>query len=414
MYSVKYAVVLGKTLGSTWTTQDVSTGFLYDLFLENKQVYLVVEHPSTQKELYVDMEPLRTTYYQFNGTVQQWLFSIENMALPFVDKLPDLNRKYVAYENACQVGYDINLGHVDLNYEYTMPKSFMTDLKITRERFPTDLRNLSKRALVTVNGFIHNVVSDEQKAIVINGAVSSRIAKETNVGIISFMEVGELTKIPLKDGNISPFETNGSLSEKIRITLDEDPGNKMAFMVLGGYIVMPEEGVFFRTGDRTWSLDINKLHYVERILESKRSIDIGSLGLTKPSHAPKSVSLEELYSDEVIKNYLKLSQSFMVVVDSDNLFTKFKYVQRASFPGQFLMGEEPKDVLIGPYGKILETWKIREGNRWSLSCIDTFHRDYVYTERERGRSGYASEALDCTRRYDHAQAQFIEISSVKG
>ena len=413
MYQFKNALTLGKTIGAQWEYRDLSDVFIYSAYQEFKKIYLILTHVSVDHDLYVDMEDVRQDAYSFNGSITQWIGGLEGKSVPFTDSLPDSNIRYVPYANAIQSGYDVQLANAGLHYPDGVNARNFGDLKLTRTQFKTDMELINNYCLMTVNGYFHNHVGNQSEVVIEQGGKSGFKAQDTQVGILSFLDVGKLNKIKIDPLKIFPSDEGGTLYERLRFDIDIAPITKPFFLILGGYLVFPKNNVFFQSGNNSYTLSVKDLHYEERIMESEKFLDLSSMGFIRPNIAPSGYDLENLRSDAVIKKYLTMSQSFFVTVDAPMLAINKHVIQRAAFPGQFLHHEDPVFPIQGANGRFLDYWKIQEGEMWSLNCTDTFSRNFVYPEGTRDRAKYALGALDTTRRYDHTQAYMLELSTYK-
>ena len=59
-----------------------------------------------------------------------------------------------------------------------------------------------------------------------------------------------------------------------------------------------------------------------------------------------------------------MSQSFIVIIDTDFLSLQTIHIRNNSFPGMFTSAHEPVYPLVTGYGKVSEYWKVYEG--WIL------------------------------------------------
>lgn len=398
-------------MGAQWETPDLSHVFLVSALLEYKKFYLTLSHPSIVGPLYVDMIAIRGEVTGFNGTVSQWLSSLGNFSLPVIPSLPDQRIRYAKFANATQAGYNIELATAGLYYHPNYPSISKTDLRLTRQQFGSNHKLLETHCLLTVNGFIHDSAANSEEAFILDGATTGRMGNDNHVGIYSFLDIGKLTKVKLDPLRIVPMEANSTLMEKIRFSADVDLEGKSFFLVLGGYLVTPQVNVFFQTGPQTFSLDLNQLPYIERLLESHTLLNLTSLGLIPPNHSPSGFDNSQLKSDATIRKYMTLSQSFLVVVDVENLVVDRKVIQRASFPGQFICWDDPVYPVIGGHGKFFEFWKQEEQGKWTVNTRDTYYRRFIYSEGPGVQANYITAALDTTRMYDHSQAYLLEISA---
>ena len=413
MYQFQSGICRGHTIGAQWQPLVSADVFCYDLLSEFRDIYLTLTHPAQQGNIYVNLEPLRAELFAYPGTLATFLESIGDRSLPHVDSLPNADLRYVRFGDAVQSGYTLNLGYAGINYPAGLQTAAFPDVQITRIQFATDMTLLDTHCLLTVNGLIHDTTADAKKAFVLDGAVSARLQNKYHVGIVSFLDVGRLTRVRLNPDNIQPFEPGGQMKEKIRFTVSNDLSGKSVFLVLGGFLVFLKEGTFYMNGEKQFVLDLNQLPYIERLLDSQFRINLASLQLPPVDGSPNLISLEAAWSDDVIRRYMTLSQSFLVIVDTPYLAIERFPVQRAAFPGQFITYQDPVNPLMGGYGMLFDYWKINEQKRWSVNVHDNFYRQYVHTEASKHLTKNASDAQDSSRRYDHSQAWFLEISSSK-
>lgn len=414
MYTLVRSLCLGNSIGAQWETPNLSAAFLTSVYKAYKKIYLTLSHPSVTELLHVDMNVLRGDISGFTGTVSQWLTSIGSRTLPMIDSLPDGRMRYAKFANAVQAGYLLDQAVAGMNYDANYPLLSKTDIRMRRPQYGTQMKLLETHCLVTVNGFIHDTVATDTEAFVLGGATTGRMGNDNHVGIYSFVDIGKLTKVKLNPLKIVPMENGTTLMEKIRFSVDEDLTGKSFFLVLGGYLVMPKANVFFQTAAKSFSLNLNMLPYIERLLESYTLLNLTSMGMIPPNHAPGGFDLSQMRSDEKIRKYMTLPQSFLVIVDTEQLHSEQRVIQRAAFPGQFICREDPVYPVIGGHGKFFEFWKQEEQGKWVVNTRDTYYRRYIYSEGPRNDANFTSSALDTTRSYDHSQAFLLEISAIKG
>lgn len=413
MYQFQSGICRGHTIGAQWQALESADVFCYDLLSEFKDIYLTLTHPSQEGVIYVSLETLRSELFAYPGTLRTFLASISDRSLPHVDALPNANLRYVRFGDAVQSGYALNLGYAGIHYPEGLQAAAYPDVKITRTQMATDMNLIDSHCLVTVNGLIHDTTADAKQAFALNGAVSARLQNKYHVGIVSFLDIGKLKRVKLDPLRILPFEAGGTMKEKISFTIDDDLTGKSVFLVLGGYLVFLKVGSFYMNGEKKFVLDLNQLPYIERLLDSQNRISLAPLGLASINDKPNHISLDDVWSDTVIRKYMTLSQSFLVIVDTPYLAIERFPVQRAAFPGQFIVYQDPVNPLMGGHGILFDYWKINEQGRWSVNVHDNFYKQFVHTEASQHLVKYASDAQDSSRHYEHSQAWFLEISSSK-
>jgi hypothetical protein len=381
MYAFVKAVALSRSSGAQWTELDLSGQVVYNIFSLYTKIYLELSNPALEDNVYVDMDSLRTEFSGYQGTLNVLLVELGNRTLPTVEQLPSTLVKYVRYSDARMAEYKIDLAIAGMTTPTGYPRSELKDLKLTREKYSTDMELLHKYCLMSVNGFVHWDDATTDAAYIIDGGTSCLHSNCNVAGIVSFLDVGELTKLKIPEESIIPTEVGGTLKNKINFTLDADFTNKSVILILGGYLVLPFDNVFWMSGDKTFTLDLNKLPYIERLFESNQYLDLSPLGLTESSLGERVYDVDELWSDQTIKNYMTLSQSFMVIVDIPQLLSNKIFLRDSNSPGEFTAYQEPRFPLIVNYGKIAEYWKTKEDGYWSVRVQDSYLRNYVVSQQ---------------------------------
>ena len=412
MYQLQASLCLGRTIGAQWQTPDLQDVFMYSVLTEFKNIFLTVTHPAAADPLYVDLNELRVEVSSFPGTVSEWLVAVSGRTLPTVDSLPNGQIRYAKYANAIQANYRFSFALAGFNYPDSASSASFPDLKMTRPVISTPMRKMDTHCLVTVNGYIHETTSNDTETFIMNGGTSARMTADTHVGIWSFLDIAALTKVRINPSRIYPFEPNGTMYEKLRFTIDEDLTGKSVILVLGGYASFPNKSFFYQVGEKSFAVDLKLMDYENRVIHSRNQIDLSSLELNEIDNAPHHIDLAQLRSDDVIKKYFDISQSFLVIVDTPQLFINKIPLIRAAFPGQYLYHENPVYPLEGTFGKIFEYWKRQEGVKWSLGTRDAYYKKFMFQEGPMKAPFHASDALDATHPFDHVYGRLIEVSGV--
>ena len=410
MYQLKGSLCLGRTIGAQWQSPDLENIFMYSVLSEFKNIFLVVTHPAADGDIYVDLNELRTEVSGYAFSVGRWLVDIGDRALPTVESLPNGELRYAKYGNARQANYHLSFALAGLNYQSEVSNASFPDIKITRPSVSTPMRTMDTHCLVSVNGFVHTTLSNDTETFIINGGITSRRVGESHVGSWSFLDIGKLDKVRIRAENIQPLEINTSLYQKLRFTVDCNLTNKSVMLVLGGYVNFVHPESFYQIGEKTFAVDLKRMQYEDRVMHSRNQIDLTYLELSEIDGSPNHVDKEQLRSDTVIRKYFDLSQSFLVVVDTPQLFVNRIPVIRAAFPGQYLYHENPVYPLQGTFGKFFEYWKRNEGDKWSLGTRDAYYKKFMFHEGAMKEPFHVSDALDPTYPFDHVYGRLLEVS----
>lgn len=412
MYTFVTSTCLSRSIGAQWKEYpNLDQMLVYLIFETFTKAYLTLTNPNIQGEVYVDMDVLRAEYSSYNNTLEQLLIDLGDTALPTVPELPSTQIKYAKYSDAIRAGYNVQLTVAGLNLPDNFPAGDKHDLVVTRPGYDTSMSLLDSHCLVSVNGYYHWTETDGEKAFVMKGADTMRKSNLNHMGLWSFMDVGELTKVKIDPDDIVPAEPNQALKDKILFTVPNDLDGKSFLLILGGYIVLPQEDVFWRNGENSFLLDINKIPYPERIFESSLYLDLSPLGLTHPVNNPENgYFINEIYSDAVIKKYMTLSQSFLVIVDIAYMTSAKIGIDHADLPGMFTAYQDPTYPLIVNYGKVAEYWKTFESGYWSVSVQDSYMRNFVISEKPITQQQEVSDNLLAGNPFYHSRGFLLQLA----
>lgn len=409
MYNFVGSVCLSRSIGSQWHDVDLSNILVFDIYATYSKVFLVLYNDVLVSDVYVDLDTLKAEFSSYNDTLANLLVFLANRTLPTVSSLPSTTIKVAKYSDAIRSNYKVNITKIGVVTPDNYPDSEKHDLEITRPNYATDLQLIHDHCLVSVNGYYHMTDADGVKAYVYKGGDTMRKSRSNHLGILSFLDMGVLTKIPIAPANITGQTLDSPLKDKIYFSVDENLDNKSYILVLGGYLVFPSENIFWRNGDNSFALDLNNLPYLERIYESRLYMDMSGLELTEQIINPDVINAPEAWSDRVIKNYLTLSQSYLVLVDTPNLLTNKINLRHSSLPGMFTAYQEPVYPLVVSHGKVAEYWKVLEDGHWAVNVQDSFLRNYVLSQQPGSILENINSNLEPNRPFFHSRGYLLEI-----
>ena len=413
MYTYERALALSRSIGSQWTQVDLHDQLVFDIFQNYTKVYLVLRNDALVDPVFVDMDVLRPLYGSYADTLDNLLITLGSSTLPTVVTLPNSEVKYAKYSDAVRVGYKIKPTIAGFTIPEGYPSSSLVDLEITRPDYTTSMDLIQDYCLVSVNGYYHWTGATSKAAYVFDGAITMRHSAINHLGILSFLDVGKLTKIRLDPSLITPVTVGTTLRDKINISIEENLDNKSYILILGGYMILPQEGVFWRSGEKGFTLDINRIQYKERLLESMKYMDLSKLELTKNTLGDNVYSLDEMLADDTIKNYMTLSQSFLVLVDTPNLVCNKIHIRHSSLPGMFTSYQDPVYPLIVNYGKVAEYWKTYEDGHWSVSVQDSYLRNYVVSQQATKTGQTITDNLLSSNPFYHSRGFLLELAGYR-
>ena len=413
MYNLVNSIAISRTIGSQWHEVDLSNASVYDVYSVYSKVYLILQNDALPNEVYVDLDSLRYEFSSYSGTMSELLIELGNRTLVTVDSIPSDTIKVAKYSDAIRSQYKIDVTKIGVVIPENYPESELHDLVITRPKYDTDLSLVHSHCLVSVNGYYHMTDTDGSKAYVNKGADTMRKSGSNHLGMLSFLDIGELTKVKLNPDNILGQTDTSPLSEKIIFSVEEELDDKSYILVLGGYLVFPSDNIFWRNGTHSFTLDLNKLPYLERLYESNNYLDLTDLELTEQTINPDAINIEEVWSDRVIKNYMTLSQSYLVIIDTPNILTNKIHLRHCSMPGMFTAYQDPVYPLMVGHGKVAEYWKVAEDGFWSVTVQDSFYRNYIISNQNSAILENVNNNLVPNKPFYHSRGYLLEISSYR-
>lgn len=414
MYVYQDSAVLGRTTGAMWEHVDISTTMLRQVFAKYAQVYIEVFNNYTQTKMVVPMDYYRPTLSADSRTIKEWLTANANVPLQTVKEFPDANMTQARYANAILHGYKIELARAGYAYPENMPVTELYDLQLTRPQFTTNLELIKTHCLTTVNGFFHRSDYASGKAYVLDGGKTAMKNRCSHTGILSFLNIGKVETIRIKEENIRPLTEGAPLSEGILIKCPVDITNKSVIMVIGGYMVHLQENVLFKNNDDSWVLNLMNLPYLERIQESEYSLDLSSMNIEHlDTNKDNAIVLASITSDAAIKAYLTLSQSFFAIVDTPALYFNKINVRVSNIPGLITAYDEPNYPVFMGYGKMVEYSKIKESDDWALRIADDWYVQFAWQTAPTRGMPVVTNCYKTWQPYHRSQAHFLEIIGKK-
>lgn len=408
-YQLVAAKARSKGLDAVWSDTDITQMTIGQLFLTFHNVWLTLSHTALEDDVYLSLDTVRndvaSRYHHL--TVPQWLVFLEDASLPTVMHLPEFKLRKVRYIDAWRAGYDIKAIDRTRHDDAQIPHGDKHDLLISRE--DVDFQVYERAAMVTVNGYFHRTGASPTGLQVIDGGRSGRIANDNQIGIHSFNGVGRLEFIPITPTMVYKIIDNDKLSNHAYIELPYDVEDKVVLLVIGGYLHVLDEA-YTRIGAKTLRINFTRIPLPERYFESLKHIDLSSLPLTREKNRPTHVSVEELYSDDVIKAYLSLSQSFVVVVNAKDFYVRRHTVPNAQLPGRYETTLDTEYLpLIGAYGKVYDYVSFNDWGVRILACTENQRRNYIFRSTNWRSQRTIDASLNTYRPWEWAHAHFLEM-----
>lgn len=376
MYQLVSAIAKKPANGSRWEQVEIAAVPMNVLYNTYGRLYMNLTNPFVDGTVSLDFEDVRASASGLELTVAEWLVWLDNTTLPTQALVPALETRYVKYADAFHARYQVTPIPTDLAPDYDVTLADKRSLLLTRDGLDIDL--FFKNCLVSVNGFFHLTDHIPEGIKVYEGGRSLYQSRRAACGLYSFREVGEIECVPITREMIY-HQGQKPYNERMYVDLGRDLTGKTVGLVLGGYLHLVDPVTFYQVGPALFAINFADYPFLKRYYESKPYVDLSSLPLETTDRNPNQVAVEDLLKDELYEAYVTLSQSFFVVIDTDDLYVDLHKVDDTGLPGQYVSHILPELPLRTGFGRVSEYWYHYEDTQWALSCEAVGIPDYVFT-----------------------------------
>lgn len=396
MYTVDAAYGVAKLHGSRWMNLNLNLIPVNEIFATYRKVYLTLSAPFLVEPVFFDLDFFRIKYANYEDTLTNMFLDNGSDSIQTITSIPEADPKYVKFVDAFRASYKVKIVAGD-------------DLQLTREN--TSISDVYKYCLFTVNGLFHMTDTDGQFVYVLKGGQSSKKSRKNQLGILSFRDISEIVNIPITDSMLFKQHDTSIFSDRVYIKMPVPVEGKTPILMLGGYMVRPDNETFFPVGNDTYCVNVGRLPILQRYYESFNLIDYSSLGLDHSSNNPTQISLQQFYSDACIGKLFTLPQSFIVLVDKENLFFNESYIDQCGMPGRFTSYTKPVYPLFAGEGKVCEYWDIFDDGRWSVVVGDSFLQNKVFASIVKDSVESVGASNVPSRTHFNSRGYMLEIGS---
>ena len=355
MYTLVTAVLRKRQMGSPYQTVDVSNMPLSDIVDNYFDGWIELSNSMVTEHFFVDLPSLRRMSLPYGGNVfQHWLGQVASIALPSYEGTPSITEKHIAYSNGWQAGFAAQRclpGNAQVITDGSYPDSAMRDVLVTKQGFGGP--SFAGKLLATVNGLLHCVSFNQAGMVILEAGRTLDTGNSNAFGIIDFEGVGAVSTVSLKPQMI----LGTGLASKITIKLNQDLTGLTPMLSIGGFLhAMDGSYTILDEVQGVIQIDTPQIDIPRRIQMTMPLIDMSSLGLSVLPASPNAVSISAVMSDAALRAYMCLSQSFVILVNAQTLYTKKHLIGRTLIPGHYEYHKQATLPLLDDYGRLLEYW----------------------------------------------------------
>lgn len=376
-YQLLNILVRDASLSKTWyvlPSNQIQINDLLNRYWDFYLVYLDTVRNLSQclsRDKLMDVKP-KTIPSPYVG---DWLTSLGHTALPGINGPIGTMPVSWGYTDAWQGGYHVTLANSQGNTTSPVIPTGNPDLLLTKEGI--DLYQQSTNLLTTVNGFLHLSSGSVDGLYVLKGGLSTLRANMNHAGLISLAAMGGATQIPIRPDMLyqlvegAPYRNSFYLNPGVSLT------GKSVFLSIGGYL-HALDNTYSVLGDMTIKVDFRRIPLPERLFDSYPFLDLSSLPLKKGLGNPEHFTMASIYSDATIKAYLTLPQSFVIVVNTDNVYRVTQELEVPTTPGRFFNQTGERLPLLGPGGRLYDYRQSLEDKTYVYGTESMAERNYLF------------------------------------
>jgi len=359
-YAITTTIALRKNPSSGWLEIDPSAVTIAELLATYQKILVTLTNPFEVTPTLFDLVANRHRFTNPALTFGAWLIANGNTVLPSVGSGYTISNQLSNTGDLHAHGFKIRkvhpVGHPDLEY----PEEDKTDALITKPGI--DYLYMGTHALVSLNGFFHLTEGTNHGLYVRNAVKSSKIAGDIQMSVTSFASIGSLQLVPITPEMIFKGNVDQKLYKQCFVDLGVSTESKTVLLSIGGYLHCLDSA-YHEIGNGVVSIDFTKLPLLDRLFESMHYIDMQPLHAAFFNDFNNTLIIDQITSDAFITDYLTLSQSFAIVVDTDYLVVDRTAFTSTRFPGQYISTFVPKGMLLTETGREL-AYTVKEDTGW--------------------------------------------------
>lgn len=347
---------------------------LSDIFNDFIDGYFVLTHTQLTGTFYMLLSDFKAANLPIgtNLTFNQWLGFIGNLELPASTTKPQYHTGVVTYSDSILAGFEINRVGRNLSVDANIVDADKVDLLLVKNT--TNQKAFYRNMLVTVDGFLHRTQSHPDGIAVVSGGETFNTGRINTVGVLSFLDCAEIQQLPITPENLSSISPTTPLVNKAIIKVGQSLSGKSVLLVIGGYLIT-DPGVcnIVSSDGGIINLNVNKLNIPDMIFHSSKRINLEGLDLFMANVLTNNYKfrMDSLADDVIVRRYLTLPQSFLVIIDAPYVVSEKKALFDTGLSSVYELNSEPVWPIVDCHGRLPEYWKQpQEDGIWKINITN--------------------------------------------
>lgn len=408
MYQYINATGVINEFGARPKLVDISTMPLLTVFRTYEEITVTLLRLSDNKEVYLDLYKLPAGLRMSSQTLPQWLILNANNTLPTEDIPIDPDYTYVKYANLWRMGASVKLTNRQYHPDMDLSEDICDDVLITLPN--ASHQKMVQYGLFTVNGYLHQADYNDRGVVVFDANRTKKQSLENGLGYLNFSDIGAVHYCDITDDMVYS-RTTKTLNDALYIKLPFHLANRVVMLSLAGRLHYVG-GILSMVGDNTLKVDFTSVALDKLYYQDKDQIDLSSLEV--PNSYNGSQELSYFYTDEYIRKLLALPQSFLVVVDTNELRSGRIDLDPTGLQGRWTTSLPFRAPVIDDEGRLREYTQATKGKRRVIQLYDYLRVNRVLdTTRYLTASTTANPGISF-KPYEQINAYFWILSKTRG
>lgn len=240
-----------------------------------------------------------------------------------------------------------------------------------------DYTGVENRYLFDVQGLIHRSKVFPDGINIIDGAPKKNCNYNFSYGIWDFASCGKISQIELTADNILHLDDATSMWTRTVIDVGRDLSGKTPILIICGKPFFVNKTTVNTYGNTMLVISPYRLKLYETYIETYYRLGLEKLGFEDDPNKFGLVRNEVFQSDYAIKKLLTIPQSFIVLIDTDELYMYPEYVDGSAMPDHYIAHTKPIYPLISERHEPQDYLYNHDDGLWAVNTNISPYRKYV-------------------------------------
>lgn len=355
-----------------WSEVNINNTRCIDIFAKYRYIEVAIV------DLFGDQSCLNLYDYEFElrmsySTVPEWLAGLGNRKLILTEGYPTLSIKEAFYVPGMRYNGDFRLSKANTHPSHDVPVDDCTDLVVKYDN--VDMHKLSNTTLWSVNGYYLPSHYNNGYVRVPNAGAVIKKSKNFQFGCLNFKHIGNVSTIPITEEMVFKVDPLLDDNSRIHINVGKVIATHTVGIVIGGYLHLLDNFLTV-TSHNTIAVTLGKLSVINRILESKDTLDLSFMCL---ENIEEGALVKDVIDPKLLITYLTCQYSCIVLIENTNLYKNDIPVDNNAAIGCAIT---PDDIyparLITNTGKSVDYWYTEEAGKRCLQFNDIDTNHYIF------------------------------------